>query len=124
VKEARQRWEQVRVEHGYRFEESWIGSKLGIYLKRASYQQVQVRRYHIRRSFSELDENLRAYLRGIGEWFMSESAPSLSHMDIACWRCCFFDPQDSKFSDPAARILRNRISGDGQQGRGMQPGSC
>ncbi len=41
VLQARERWEQQRVEYGYAFEDSWVGSKLASYLRAAGFEQVQ-----------------------------------------------------------------------------------
>ena len=84
VFQARLRWEQERVQYGYTFEDSWVGSKLAGYLRAAGYENVQERAYPIIRR-SPLSDDSRFYLQGIAEWFVCEDAPYLSHEDIALW---------------------------------------
>jgi ubiquinone/menaquinone biosynthesis C-methylase UbiE len=87
---ARQRWEQERVNHGYAFEDSWVGSKLAGYLREAGYEQVKEKNYTIRRHYP-LSKEFRFYLQGIGEWFVCEGAPHLSGADVTHWLSCFLD---------------------------------
>ena len=74
VLQARFRWEQERVQHGYTFEDSWVGSKLASYLRTAGYHDVQECVYPIIRH-NPLSDDFRFYLRGIAEWFVCEGAP-------------------------------------------------
>lgn len=90
VFQARERWEQVRVEHGFAFEDSWVGSKLAGYLRAAGYEDVQERSYKIVRR-SPLSHDFRAYLQGIAEWFVCEGAPLLDAEDCWSWLDCFLD---------------------------------
>jgi ubiquinone/menaquinone biosynthesis C-methylase UbiE len=92
--QARERWESDRVEHGYAFEDSWVGSKLAGYLRQAGYKDVQERAYHIVRHYP-LQENFRFYLRGIAEWFVCEEAPYLSDEDVTNWLQCFLDEKEN-----------------------------
>jgi ubiquinone/menaquinone biosynthesis C-methylase UbiE len=96
VFQARERWEQVRVEHGYPFEDSWVGSKLASYLREAGYEDVQERTYRILRRYP-LTADYRAYLQGIAEWFVCEGAPGLSSEDLTSWLQCFFDEEGNVF---------------------------
>jgi ubiquinone/menaquinone biosynthesis C-methylase UbiE len=84
VFQARLRWEQERVQYGYAFEDSWVGSKLADYLRAAGYSDVQERTYSIVRR-SPLSDDCRFYLQGIAEWFVCEGAPHLPHEDVALW---------------------------------------
>jgi ubiquinone/menaquinone biosynthesis C-methylase UbiE len=88
VFQARLRWEQERVQYGYAFEDSWVGSKLADYLRTAGYKDVQERAYSIVRR-SPLSDNSRFYLQGIAEWFVCEDAPHLSHEDVSLWLNAF-----------------------------------
>lgn len=88
VFQARERWEQVRVEEGYAFEDSWVGSKLAGYLRAAGYEDVQERTYRITRQYP-LSLHYRKYLQGIAEWFVCEGAPFLSGEDVTDWLRCF-----------------------------------
>jgi ubiquinone/menaquinone biosynthesis C-methylase UbiE len=90
VFQARERWEQQRVDAGYAFEDSWVGSKLACYLKAAGYQEVQEKSYHIVRQYP-LSEDFRTYLQGITEWFVCEGAPLLDEEDLVNWLECFAD---------------------------------
>src|SRR5205823_4072190 len=40
VFQAREHWEQRRVDEGFAFEDSWVGSKLAGYLRAAGYEEV------------------------------------------------------------------------------------
>jgi len=90
VLQARERWEKVRAEEGFAFEDSWVGSKLAGYLREAGYEQVQERSYRIVRRYP-LPPDFRQYLQGIAEWFVSEKAPYLVPGDITRWLHCFLD---------------------------------
>ncbi len=90
VFQARERWERERVERGYSFEDSWIGSKLATYLRQAGYEQVQETTYKIIRRHP-LPYDFRQYLQGIAEWFVCEGAPYLSGEDVRQWLSCFLD---------------------------------
>ncbi|GAC1359313.1 MAG: hypothetical protein NVS2B12_12820 [Ktedonobacteraceae bacterium] len=91
---ARERWERERVDHGYNFEDSWVGSKLAGYLRAAGYRDVEERTYRIVRHYV-LPEDFRFYLRGIAEWFVCEDAPYLSCEDVTAWRHCFLDQEQT-----------------------------
>ena len=88
VFQARLRWEQERVQCGYAFEDSWVGSKLAGYLRAAGYKDVHECTYSIVRR-SPLPDNSRFYLRGIAEWFVCEGAPYLSREDVSLWLNAF-----------------------------------
>src|SRR6266704_3991497 len=88
VFQARERWERERVDEGFAFEDSWVGSKLAGYLRAAGYEDVQERSYHIIRKYP-LPAEFRFYLEGIAEWFVCEGAPLLDGQDITSWLQCF-----------------------------------
>ena len=88
VFQARERWEQQRVDAGYAFEDSWVGSKLTSYLRAAGYEEVQEKSYHIVRQYP-LSQDFRNYLQGIAEWFVCEGAPLLNEDDLIYWLECF-----------------------------------
>ncbi len=88
VLQARERWERERVDEGFAFEDSWVGSKLAGYLRAAGYEDVQERSYHIIRKYP-LPAEFRFYLEGIAEWFVCEGAPLLDRQDITSWLQCF-----------------------------------
>ncbi len=90
VFQARERWERMRVDAGYTFEDSWVGSKLASYLKAAGYEEVQEKSYHIVRQYP-LTQDFRHYLQGIAEWFVCEEAPLLDEEDLINWLQCFSD---------------------------------
>jgi ubiquinone/menaquinone biosynthesis C-methylase UbiE len=90
VFQARERWEQQRVDAGYAFEDSWVGSKLACYLKAAGYQEVQEKSYRIVRQYP-LAKDFRMYLQGIAEWFVCEGAPLLDEENLVSWLECFAD---------------------------------
>lgn len=92
VLQAREQWEQVRVEQDYTFEDSWVGSKLAGYLRAAGYEEVEEKSYRIRRHFP-LSRDFRFYLQGIAEWFVCEGAPLLDEEDRTSWLECFFDDE-------------------------------
>lgn len=90
VFQARKRWEQVRVDYGYAFEDSWVGSKLAGYLRAAGYEDVQEKTYSIIRQYP-LSQDFRSYLQGIAEWFVCEGALFLDAADLKSWLGCFLD---------------------------------
>jgi ubiquinone/menaquinone biosynthesis C-methylase UbiE len=90
VFQARERWEQVRVDRGYSFEDSWVGSKLASYMRSAGFEEVQEKSYRIVRHFP-LSQDFRFYLRGIAEWFVCEDPPLLHPKDRKHWLQCFGD---------------------------------
>lgn len=90
VFQAREHWEQMRVNKGFPFEDSYVGSKLAAYLRAAGYRDVQEKSYLIRRQYS-LSPDVRFYLQGIAEWFVCEDAPLLSSEDVKSWLECFVD---------------------------------
>ncbi len=94
VLQAREYWELQRVEQGYAFEDSWIGSKLVDYLRKAGYEDVCETAYSIQRAYT-LPSDFRAYLQGVAEWFVSEGAPSLSNDDVRDWLRSFRDGPDN-----------------------------
>src|SRR5947209_8797059 len=85
---ARELWERERVDRGFTFEDSWVGSNLAGYLRAAGYEDVQERSYHIVREYP-LPADVRFYLQGIAEWFVCEGAPLLDRQDITSWLQCF-----------------------------------
>ncbi len=92
VLQAREQWEQMRVEQDYTFEDSWVGSKLAGYLRAAGYEEVQEKSYRISRRYL-LSQDFRFYLQGIAEWFVCEGAPLLDEEDRKNWLECFFDDE-------------------------------
>jgi len=76
VFQARERWERIRVNEGFAFEDSWVGSKLAGYLRAAGYEEIEERSYRIVRRYP-VPEDFRFYLEGIAEWFVCEGAPLL-----------------------------------------------
>ena len=90
VLRAREDWERVRVQEGYAYEDSWVGSKLAGYLRAAGYENVQEKSYLIRRKHP-LPKDFRFYLQGIAQWFVCEDAPFLSNHDTQHWLRCFLD---------------------------------
>ena len=88
VFQARERWERQRVNQGYAFEDSWVGSKLAGYLRAAGIEDVQERSYPIIRKYP-LPKEFRFYLQGIAEWFVCEGAPLLKGEDVTNWLQCF-----------------------------------
>lgn len=90
VFQARERWETKRVDEGYAFEDSWVGSKLASYLQQAGYQDVEEKSYRITRR-APLPADFRFYLQGIAEWFVCEGAPYLDSMDVHRWQQHFQD---------------------------------
>ena len=98
VYQARERWEGVRVDAGYTFEDSWVGSKLAGYLRAAGFEEVQEKSYRIVRH-SPLSQDFRAYLQGIAEWFVCESAPFLKPEDRIRWLQLFEDGPSCALDD-------------------------
>lgn len=94
VFQAREQWEKVRLEQGFSFEDSWVGSKLATYLRTAGYTNIEERTYRITRCYP-LSANFRRYLLGIAEWFVCEDAPFLSLEDATRWLQCFLDAEHS-----------------------------
>lgn len=90
VFQAREKWEQDRVEQGFAFEDSWVGSKLAGYLRTAGYTDVQEKSYTIRRHYP-LSKEFRFYLQGIAEWFVCEDAPYLLDSEVTRWLHCFLE---------------------------------
>jgi ubiquinone/menaquinone biosynthesis C-methylase UbiE len=90
VFQARERWEQLRVDAGYSFEDSWVGSKLASYMRSAGFEEVQEKSYRIVRHFP-LSQDFRFYLQGIAEWFVCENAPLLHPEDRKRWLQHFED---------------------------------
>jgi len=90
VFQARERWEQERLNQGYAFEDSWVGSKLAGYLREAGYEEVEEKSYPIVRRYP-LSQDFRFYLQGIAEWFVCEGAPLLGSEDLTNWLRCFLD---------------------------------
>ena len=90
VFQARERWEQLRVDAGFSFEDSWVGSKLASYLRAAGFEDVQEKSYRIVRHFP-LSQDFRFYLQGIAEWFVCEHAPLLNPEDCKRWLQYFAD---------------------------------
>jgi ubiquinone/menaquinone biosynthesis C-methylase UbiE len=88
VFQAREHWERQRVNQGYAFEDSWVGSKLAGYLRAAGFEDVQERNYPIIRKYP-LPKEFRFYLQGIAEWFVCEGAPLLKGEDVTNWLQCF-----------------------------------
>ena len=90
VSQSRERWEQLRVDAGYSFEDSWVGSKLASYMRSAGFEEVQEKSYRIVRHFP-LSHDFRFYLQGIAEWFVCENAPLLHSKDRKRWLQHFED---------------------------------
>ncbi len=90
VLQAREQWERGRVDAGYTFEDSWVGSKLAGYLRAAGYLEVEEKSYHIMRRYP-VPEDFRFYLQGIAEWFVCEGAPLLEHEYHKRWLQLFLD---------------------------------
>ena len=91
---AREDWEQLRIDEGFAFEDSWVGSKLAGYLRAAGYEDVQERSYGIVRAYP-LSREFRCYLQGIAEWFVCEGAPLLAGEDITSWLHCFLHESEN-----------------------------
>ena len=82
--QARKRWERKRIDAGYSFEDSWVGSKLASYMRTAGFEEVQEKRYRIVRQFP-LSQDFRCYLQGIAKWFVCENSPLLHAEDRKRW---------------------------------------
>ncbi len=95
VFQAREHWEQLRLDEGYTFEDSWVGSKLAGYLRAAGYENVQEKSYRILRKYP-LSREYRCYLQGIAEWFVSEGAPLLASEDLTNWLQCFLNEYETQ----------------------------
>lgn len=100
VFQARAQWEEQRVQEGYMFEDSWVGSKLAGYLRAAGYEHVQEKCYKVVRQ-SPLTPECRAYLQGIAEWFVCEDAPLLTPTDAQRWLHSFADGPACALDQPA-----------------------
>jgi ubiquinone/menaquinone biosynthesis C-methylase UbiE len=90
VFQARADWERNRLQEGYSFEDSWVGSKLAGYLREAGFENVQEKTYKVVRQ-GLLTPDFRSYLQGIGRWFICENAPYLTATDCQRWLECFED---------------------------------
>ena len=90
---AREHWEHRRVDEGYAFEDSWVGSKLAGYMRAAGFEDVQEKSYRIVRHFP-LSQDFRCYLQGIAEWFVCENTPLLHPEDRKRWLQCFEDGEE------------------------------
>jgi len=84
VYQARECWERLRVDDGYAFEDSWVGSKLAGYMRTAGFEEVHEQSYRIVRH-ATLSNDFRVYLQGIAEWFVCEGAPLLKPADRTRW---------------------------------------
>ena len=93
VLQAREQWERLRVEAGYAFEDSWVGSKLAGYMRAAGFTRVTEKSYRITRCYP-LPEDFRFYLQGIAEWFVCEDAPRLDQDDRTRWLHLFLDGEE------------------------------
>lgn len=96
---ARKRWEKKRVQRGYAYEDSWVGSKLRGYLQQAGYHEIKVYKHVILRK-APLTPSYRSYLEGIVEWFICEGAPLLSIEDKLRWHQTFFSEHQSILDHP------------------------
>jgi len=74
----------LRVDDGYAFEDSWVGSKLAGYMRTAGFEEVHEQSYRIVRH-ATLSNDFRVYLQGIAEWFVCEGAPLLKPADRTRW---------------------------------------
>jgi len=90
VFQVREHWEQQRLDEGFAFEDSWVGSKLAGYLRAAGYEAVQEKSYRIVRRYP-LPKDFRTYLQGIAEWFVCEGALGLDRTDVTRWLEYFLD---------------------------------
>ena len=96
VFQARERWEAARLDWGYAFEDSWVGSKLAGYLREAGYEDVRERSCRIVRHYP-LHKDFCYYLRGIAEWFVCEGAPFLESSYRERWLELFQDGKGCAF---------------------------
>ena len=90
VLQAREQWEQQRVDAGYAYEDSWVGSKLAEYMRAAGYTEIEEKSYRITRRYP-VPEAFRFYLQGIAEWFVCEGAPLLEQAYHKQWLQLFLD---------------------------------
>ena len=90
VLQAREQWEQQRVDAGYAYEDSWVGSKLAGYMRAAGYTEIEEKSYRITRRYP-VPEAFRFYLQGIAEWFVCEGAPLLEQAYHKQWLQLFLD---------------------------------
>ncbi|MGH2495895.1 MAG: methyltransferase domain-containing protein [Ktedonobacteraceae bacterium] len=90
VLQAREQWEQQRVDAGYAYEDSWVGSKLAAYMRAAGYTEIEEKSYRITRRYP-VPEAFRFYLQGIAEWFVCEGAPLLEQAYHKQWLQLFLD---------------------------------
>jgi ubiquinone/menaquinone biosynthesis C-methylase UbiE len=90
VSRARSQWERARIDAGYAFEDSWVGSKLAGYLRSAGFEEIEEKSYQIVRRYP-LPNDFRFYLQGIAEWFVCEGAPFLEHEYHKQWLKLFLD---------------------------------
>lgn len=90
VLQAREQWEQQRVDEGYAFEDSWVGSKLAGYMRAAGYTEIEEKSYRVTRRYP-VPEAFRFYLQGIAEWFVCEGAPLLEQAYHKRWLQLFLD---------------------------------
>ena len=90
VLQAREQWERERVDAGFAFEDSWVGSKLAEYMRAAGYTEVQEKSYRILRRYP-VPQDFRFYLQGIAEWFVCEGAPLLEQRYHKQWLQLFLD---------------------------------
>lgn len=100
VFQAREKWEKMRAEQGFLFEDSWVGSKLAGYLREAGYENVQEKVYKVTRQ-APLQLDVRQYLQGIGSWFVCENAPFLTRTDVEYWLDCFEDGERCALDQPS-----------------------
>ena len=90
VFQAREQWEHMRVDAGFAFEDSWVGSKLAGYMRAAGYAQVTENSYRITRRYP-LPQDFRFYMQGIAKWFVCEDAPLLEQQYQKQWLQLFLD---------------------------------
>jgi ubiquinone/menaquinone biosynthesis C-methylase UbiE len=90
VVRARSKWERARIDAGYAFEDSWVGSKLAGYLRGAGFEEIEEKSYQIARRYP-LPNDFRFYLQGIAEWFVCEGAPFLEREYHRQWLQLFLD---------------------------------
>lgn len=98
--QAREKWEKMRVERGFLFEDSWVGSKLAGYLREAGYENVQEKVYKVTRQ-APLQLDVRKYLQGIGSWFVCEKVPFLTRAEVEYWLDCFEDGERCALDQPS-----------------------
>lgn len=93
VFQAREKWEQERLQENFLFEDSWVGSKLAGYFRAAGYENVEEKCYKIVR-YAPLTPDSRSYLKGIAHWFVCEEAPLLARPDRQRWLHGFMDGEE------------------------------